>query len=108
MLSGLREAVEDLEVPLHGDAIGELFQLIDRLQAQAAVAVGEYAAKGLFALDGAVSMTGWAKQHAGMSGTDAAAMLRRARRVQQRPVTRDAWLRGDLSGAQVSAITGCV
>lgn len=57
MLSSLADAIEDLQVPLHGEPLGELFHLIDRLQAKAHAAVGEYDAQGLFALDGAVSMT---------------------------------------------------
>ena len=101
MLSDLAAAVEELEVPLQGEAIGEVFHLIDRLQAKAAAVVGEYEAQGLAVLDGATSTTGLLKQH---GVPRAAAVVRTARRVRQLPVTLRAWIDGTLTGGHIDAI----
>jgi hypothetical protein len=108
MLSGLVDAVEALDLPLHGEAIAEAMRLRDRLDAKIAVAVGGYDAQGLFAVDGAVSMTGWLKQHAGMTPGAAASLAKIAKRLQQLPAVRDAWLGADLTGGQVQAIVANV
>ena len=44
-LQVLREAIEDLDLAVHGDAIAEVRELIDRLEARVAIAEAEYSAK---------------------------------------------------------------
>jgi hypothetical protein len=106
MLSDLAELAEHLEVPQHSGSIAELFSVIDRLQAKAAVAVGSYDAQGLFEVDGAGSMTSWLRQHTGVPNPSQ--VVKTARRMRQLPVTAAAWQDGTLSGAQVQAIVGTV
>lgn len=102
MLSALAEAVEELDVPLHGEAISELFQLIDRLQAKASAVVGAYDACGSFAIDGAGSMAGWLRHHTRVGNPSQ--IVKTARRMRDLPVTATAWERGELGGGQIQAI----
>jgi hypothetical protein len=108
MLSGLAESVERLDLAPDGEVIAEAIRLRDQLDAKISAAVAAYDAQGLFGCDGAVSATGWLKASAGLSGPAAASMVRTARRLEQLPVTKQAWLDGRLSGGQVQAIVANV
>lgn len=106
MLSDLASAVAELEVPVQGESIAEMFSVIDRLQAKAAMAVSAYDAQGLFEVDGSGSMTSWLRQHTGVPNPNQ--VVKTARRMRRLPVTAAAWLDGTLTGAQVHAIVGTV
>lgn len=100
-MSVLAEAIEDLEIPVHGEAIADALRLRDLLDARIAAAVGAYDAEWLAPLDGATSTVGFLRQH---GVANAGATVRTARRMRQLPVTASAWLRGTLTGGHVQAI----
>ena len=100
----LREAVEELEVPLDGDALREALELADRLNAKLSAAVAAFDAESAWELDGATSMTAWLRHHAGMTASNAKAMVSTAKKLRMLPMTAGAWLSGTLSGGQVQAI----
>lgn len=108
MLSDLVAAVEDLDLQPDGDTIALAIRVRDLLDAKISQTVGIYDARALYERDGAVSATGWLKQSCGMSGAAAGSLVKIARRLRQLDVTREAWLRGDLSGGQIQAITANV
>ena len=87
-----------------GDAILEKLELIDRLSAEVAVALADFDP----AVDGAVSVTGWLRDRAGMTNAAASALARTPERLRSLPVTREAWLDGSLSGGQVAAVVANV
>jgi len=78
--------------------------LRDRLDAKVTMAVAAFDAADLWDVDGDTSMTGWLRHHAGMSNRDAAGMAKTGRRLRAAPLTAAAWLDGDLSGGQVTAV----
>jgi hypothetical protein len=80
----------------------------DLLEAKISSAVATYDASGGWILDGATSTLGWLKASVPMHGGAAGALVKVARRLTQLPVTKAAWLRGDLSSGQVRAIVANV
>ncbi len=62
----------------------------------------------LWELDGAISLTGWMKQRAGMTARAAGSAAGVATRLHRLPATREAWRAGDLSGGQVAVIAAAV
>ena len=104
----LASAIEDLEIPVVGDAIAEVYALIDRLVAKASEAVGELDASGLWEVEGATSAVAWLRERAGMTQSNAKAVVRTASRLRGLPVTSGAWLGGELSGGQVAAVVANV
>lgn len=48
----LAEAVAELEVPMHGDALAEVLAIVDRLNAKVSAAIGEYDASGQWEIEG--------------------------------------------------------
>lgn len=104
VFEALREAVEQVDVPTDGDALRELFGLIDRLSAKASAAVAAFDAAALWELDGATSATAWLRHQAGMTGSTAKSVVSTARRLRALPVTAAAWQSGALSGGHVQAI----
>lgn len=104
VISALREAVEQVEVPADGDALAAVFELIDRLCAKASAAVAEFDAAALWGLDGATSMTAWLRHRAGMTASTAKGVASTARKLASLPVTAEAWRAGVLSGGHVQAI----
>ncbi len=104
MIGALREAVEQLEVPLDADALAELFAVRDLLEAKLSAAVADFDADSRWELDGATSMTAWLKHRAGMTGPTAKATVSTAKALRMFPVTRSAWLDGVLTGGQVQAV----
>ena len=104
VFGALREAIEELEVPLDGDALAEVLSLADRLNAKLSKAVAEFDAEALWELDGATSMTAWLRHHAGMTSSSAKSVASTAKRLRTLPMTANGWLVGTLSGGQVQAI----
>ena len=96
------------DVEVHGDAILEKLELIDRLSAEVAVMVGEFDAEGGWELEGATSACAWLRDRAGMTGAAAKSLVRTAQRLRSLPVTREAWVSGSLSGGQVAAVVANV
>ena len=104
MIGALREAIEELEVPLDGDALAEALKLSDLLAAKLARVVGAFDAESMWELDGATSMSAWLRHHAGMTASNAKSMASTAKKLRTLPMTAEAWLSGSLSGGQVQAI----
>jgi hypothetical protein len=108
MCTGLAEAIEEYQIHLDGDALVEVFALIDRLQAKAAEAVADFDHHELWQLEGATSMTAWLRDRTGLAPRRARHLSSMARRLRALPVTAAAWRAGDLAGGQVEAITAAV
>ena len=108
MFDALREEVERLDIPVDGDAIGELFAIRDRLDAKLSAAVGEFDRAGLYDLEGRTTMTAWLKGHAPLTSAEAHRVAMTARHLRDFPVTRQAWEEGELSGAQVATVLATV
>jgi hypothetical protein len=106
MCTGLGEAIEELSIPLDGDALAEALALRDRLDARIAQAVAEFDRHQLWDMEGATSLTAWLVDRAGMTRRGATHNAARARRLDRLPVTSEAWRRGELTGGQVDAIVG--
>ena len=104
MFGALRETVQELEVPLDGDALAEVLKLADLLNAKLSKAIGEFDAEAMWELDGATSMTAWLRHHAGMTSSSAKSVTSTAKKLRTLPMTAGAWLSGTLSGGQVQAI----
>src|SRR5437879_1960412 len=104
MFDALAAAVEDLEVPVHGEAIAAVLRLIDLATAKVCEAIGAFDRAGLWELDGATSMTAWLRHYGRMTNRQATCTVRTAKRLRDLPVTADAWRDGALSGGQVQAV----
>jgi Domain of unknown function (DUF222) len=104
MLERLREAIEELDLPVDGVALTEGFALLDLLTAKLTTAVRDFDASEMWDGDGATSMTAWLRSHAARSGHDAHALATTARRLRRLPVTAAAWGDGSLSIGQVQAV----
>src|SRR5947207_717423 len=101
MFDLLGRAVDELAIPAEGSAVAQIIALRDRLDAKITEAVGVFDAEGLWALDAAVSMTGWLKARAGMNAGRAHAMTALAHKLGQLPALTAAWQAGTLSSGQI-------
>jgi len=108
MLDTLRDEVDQLHVPVDGDAISELFAIRDRLDAKLSEAVGEFDAAGLYDLEGRTTMTAWLKSHTPLTSAEAHRVTMTARHLRGLPVMRTAWETGQLTGAQVAIVLATV
>lgn len=108
MVLGLRESIETLVIAPHGDAVAEVAQCCSSLTAKLTQALVELEATGDHERDGYSSMTAWCRTVLGWTNQHANRMLRIGRRLRHLPVTRDAWVAGDLSEGQVEIIVACV
>src|SRR3954454_22948089 len=104
MLAQLEAAVGAADLPLDAAALRRAIALLDRLQARLSRTIGEFDHAGLWALEGATSMTAWLKT-TGHTARDARVLARTAATLRTLPVTREAWVDGVLSGGQVSVIS---
>jgi Domain of unknown function (DUF222)/HNH endonuclease len=106
MFEQLRDAIDELDIPVDCAALAAVVELWDRLDARIsdADAVAACDRAGLWELDGATSMTAWLADRAGMARPRAAATVARARKLTHLPVTAAAWRDGALSSGQVEAI----
>jgi Domain of unknown function (DUF222) len=104
MFEGLAEAIEELTIPVDGDALAQVFALRDRLDAKLAAAVADFDRHELWDCEGATSVTAWLRDRAGLTGPRAHQIAAVARRLGSLPVTTAAWRSGELTGGQVEAI----
>jgi hypothetical protein len=104
MFPALACAIEQLDIPVDGDALAAAFGLRDRLEARLAAAVDLLDRSERWHLDGATSVTAWLADLAGMARARASATARQARLVAQLPLTAASWADGRLSSGQVEAI----
>jgi hypothetical protein len=104
----LRETITSLDIPVSGDAVVAVFELIDLLTARVLEVVGELDAAEAWRAEGATSATGWLRHRARRSGRDASWCARTARRLRDLPVTGEAYREGLLSTGQVQAIVANV
>ena len=103
-MAAVAESIRALELPVDGDSIAGALAAIDELAAKVCEALGEFDRAGLWDADAATSLVAWLRDRASLPARDAARLSRTARRLRSCPVTRRAWLDGDLSGGQVQAI----
>ena len=108
MFEQLGNAIDELDIPVDGDALVAVLALRDRLDARISDIVAAHDRAGLWELDGATSMTAWLTDRARMPRPRAAVTAARARKVAQLPVTAGAWRDGVLSSGQVDAIAANV
>jgi hypothetical protein len=102
--SVLRQAIEELEIPVDGAALRLSCELLDRLTAKVTAAIGAFDAAGAWRDTGATSMTAWLRHHTHRSGRESSRLARTARRLRTLPVTAAAYEDGTLSSGQVQAI----
>lgn len=100
----LAQLVEELAIPVDGDAIAQLLAVRDRLDAKLAEALVAFERAELWDTDAATSLTAWLKDRGGMSRRDALRTTVRIHRLATLPVTAAAWADGRLSGGQVEAV----
>jgi hypothetical protein len=103
-LGAIAALVEELEIPLHRDALQAAFDVRDQLDARIAVAVADFETAGLYELDGSVTMRSWLRQHTRCDQTSAAKVTSTGRKLAALPLLRDAVLEGRLSGGQLDII----
>ena len=108
MFDALREEVDRLQIPIDGDAIGELFDIRDRLDAKLNAAVGEFDRAGLYELEARTTMTAWMKTNTPLTSSEAHRVTMTARQLRRFPATKAAWENGELSGAQVATVLATV
>jgi hypothetical protein len=107
-LQELREAIEGLDLPVHGTSIAEARALLDRLTATVAAAEADYCAAGGWQIDGFGSMAAFARHRYRVSDAEGRRTARRAERMAVWPEMLQAWIGGTLTGAKVDATVGLV
>ncbi len=100
-LQVLREAIEGLDLAVHGDAIAEARELIDRLQARVTQAEAQFVQQGLAERDGYPNAAAYFRHRAKVTVAESRRLAARARRVAAWPQLGDAWRSGAVTGAQV-------
>jgi hypothetical protein len=104
MFGGLAQLVRELDVPADGDALRELCRIRHVFDAKVAVGLCAFDRAGGWELEGATSLTGWMKTHAGQLSMDASREARIAKRLVDLPALTEAWTSGLLSTGQVEAV----
>jgi hypothetical protein len=104
----LREAIEGLDLPVHGDVIVEARALLDRFVAKLAEAESGYCATGGWQIDGFGSMAAFARHRYGVSDAESRRIARRAERMAAWPELLETWVDGTLTGAKVDAAVALV
>ena len=107
-LQELREAIEGLDLPVHGTVLAEARALLDRFTAALAVAESDYCATARWQIDGFGSMAAFARHRYKVSDAEGRRIAMRAERMAAWPELLQAWLTGTLTGAQVDATIGLV
>src|SRR4051794_37805600 len=90
-LQVLRAAIEGLDLAVHGDAIAEARELIDRLEARVAVAEAAYVTSGQVEVDGYPNMAAFLRDRAGMTLPESRKVAKRATRLGAWPEAGAAW-----------------
>src|SRR3954451_18438050 len=85
MFEALERAVREADMAVTGAELTQLVSIADQLQALIVASVGRFDADTQWAFDGAGSMTGWLKTHAGMNTGRATALTRTAKRLRNLP-----------------------
>jgi len=104
VLAELERAIDELDIPVDGAAIAEVFALRARLDAALAEALAAFDRLALWDLDAATLLPAWLREHAGLSRRAAVRTASMAKRVSGLAVTSAAWRDGRLSEGQVEAI----
>ena len=99
------EGLDPSHMGSHASLLAEACAELHRLQSIVIEAVGVFDAQGLWALDNSVSMTGWLKTFAGVSGSTGAAWTVLARRLRELPVLAGAVRDGRFTFDQARAVT---
>jgi hypothetical protein len=100
----ITEAIRAYEPVADPADLIELCAAFDLLRARLAVSVDLVEQSGVWATDGAVSMTAWLTHHCRLSRRVAGSLRRVGRRLRDLPVTARAGMDGELSAGQVDAI----
>jgi hypothetical protein len=104
VFESLATEVDELSIPLCGEAIIEVLAIQDRLQAKVSDVVADFDRAGLWDLDSATSLTAWLRRHGAMTKREAGRVSGRVKKLRELPVTAAAWQAGELSGGQVEAM----
>jgi hypothetical protein len=104
VITQLARLVDEIEIPIDGDAIAEALALRDKLEAAIAQALGDFDEAKLWELDDAHSLTEWLRVRSRCAPVEAARNAKSARRCRRLPVTAGAWRDGTLSSSQVRAV----
>lgn len=104
MFGRLAQLIDEIEIPVDGEALAEALALRDRLDAAIATAAAAFDAAKLWEIDGARSLTDWLRIRGRTSRAEAARTSAAARRTAVLPTTWEAWRTGTLSTGQVRAI----
>ncbi len=107
-LQELREAIEGLDLPVHGTVLAHARGLLDRFTAALAKAEADYCATAGWQVDGFGSMAAFARHSYKVSDAEGRRIAKRAERLAAWPELLPAWLDGTLTGAQVDAAVGLV
>lgn len=97
LADGIDEAAADLPSGAKGDRVIEVAQVIDRLRLEQARAIGAFDADGLWASDGARSVSGWTAARVPVTSGRAAHLASKARELRSATAVEMAWEAGRLS-----------
>ena len=106
VLGALAAAIDDLSVGVDAGELTELLALRDKLDAKIAIALNEFDAAGLWALEDRVSLRDWLRVQGRMTTTDALRTARTAQRLRNLPAVARAWGDGGLSSSHVDVVVG--
>ncbi len=104
----LREAIEGLDLAVHGDVIAEARELHDRLDAVISAAEAAYTAAGLAEVEGFANTASFERHRCKMTLPRSRQVAKRAARVAVWPELGAAWRDGRLTGAQIDLATSVV
>ncbi|QYG91442.1 DUF222 domain-containing protein [Iamia sp. SCSIO 61187] len=105
MFEALATTIDDLDIPVDGDALEEALHLRDRLDAKISQTVGRFEATNEHdTADGCPTMATWLRVKGRMTAHDAQRMAKTARRLGHLPILQTAWLDGSVSGGHVAAV----
>ena len=100
----LAAVADDVAVAATGEAIAEARRQIDRLQAAVAAAEAKYVTNGGFEVDGYGSMGAFLRLRCHMTVPESRRVTSRATKLAAWPEVTDAWVSGELKGAQVDLV----
>ncbi len=108
VVEGLARAIDELELPAHGETIAQARHLADLLQARIAEAEAEWNARGCPEVEGFSNLVAFERHRCGLTLTDARRAERRARRLTAWPLLARAWRAGCITGTQVELVCAVV
>ena len=110
-LDEIEAAVDHLAatgLPVAGAAMVRVRRAVARLEALVCAAQVRFDEAEIWRDEGATSLRGWLTDAVGLGRRGAAASARRSERLESWPAVLDAWIAGDLSGAQVDVMVDVV